>query len=180
MKVIIFLLTIFLISCPGQPPHLTEQSPQNTQVEQVEQSAQSAQAEEPALTLIECIAAALEDFYSVIPQGTIIGLIGISSPDEFEADFVQEQLLFNLVQSRRYRVVERRDLENIFREQNFQYSGYVDDDTMVSIGRMAGAEVVISGSIGPFASLRYLNLRVLDVESGIILAASSRSFIPVF
>jgi len=170
MKVTLLLLIIFLASCPSNPPPMIEQEEQIIQSVQIEHT----------LNLMECIAAALEDFYSVIPQGTIIGLIGISSPDEFEADFVQEQLIFNLVQSRRYRVVERRDMEIIFGEQNFQYSGYVDDDTMVSIGRMAGAGVVISGTIGPFASLRYLNLRALDVESGIILAASSRSFIPVF
>jgi hypothetical protein len=46
----------------------------------------------------------------------------------------------------------------------------------VSIGRLIGAAVVITGSISPYGTMKYLRLRALDVETGEIRAMSSRSY----
>ena len=128
--------------------------------------------------LIESIFKAQGDLGAGIPQGSILGVIGISSQDENEAWFAEEQLIYFLVQGGLYRVVERRELDIIRREQNFHLSGEVDDETAVFIGRLAGAGIVITGTILPYGSVKYLNLRALDVESAQILAVSSRPFIP--
>ena len=63
----------------------------------------------------------------------------------------------------------------ILAEQNFQLSGYVDDDSAVSIGKFLGATVVITGSISGTGSRKRLILRALDVQTAEILAMSSVS-----
>jgi hypothetical protein len=132
------------------------------------------------LTLIDCIYKSTADISAVLPQGLVLGVIKISSSDESEAEFAEEQLIFCLVQTGKYRIVERKDLEIIRREQNFQLSGDVDDATAVSIGRMAGAKIVITGTILPYGAGKYLNIRALDVETAQIQAASSRFFTSLF
>ena len=184
MRISFFSVLIFA-ACAGTrtytPPHLD--LPANE-----EPTALSAVAEEPArpsdtgisANLIDCIFKSQADLSAGIPPGTTIGVIKIYSNNEGEAEFAEEQLIFFLVQSGKYRVVERRDLDIIRREQNFQLSGDVDDETAVSIGRMAGAQIVITGSILPFGPVRFLNLRALDVETAQIRAASSRAFSSFF
>ncbi|MDR0997984.1 MAG: CsgG/HfaB family protein, partial [Treponema sp.] len=93
-----------------------------------------------------------------------------------EGEFAVEELILFLVNSKRYSVVDRRSLDLIREEQNFQLSGEVDDDTAVSIGHLTGAEIVITGSISPYDAAKYLRLKALDVETGQIRAMSSRRF----
>jgi curli biogenesis system outer membrane secretion channel CsgG len=131
-------------------------------------------------TLIQCINKSTADLSAALPQGLVLGVIKISSSDEAEAEFAEEQLIFCLVQTGKYRIVERKDLDIIRREQNFQLSGDVDDATAVSIGRMAGAKIVITGTILPYGAGKYLNVRALDVETAQIQAASSRFYSSLF
>ncbi len=96
-----------------------------------------------------------------------------------------------LINSNRFRVFERRKLDTLVQEQNFQHvSGLVDPETAVQLGKMIGANLVITGSItglsrgggggfniGPVslgsASTRVtLTVRIVDVTTGEILYSS--------
>ena len=127
-------------------------------------------------TLIDCLYKASSDLAAALPEGTILAVIQITSADPGEGYFAEEQLIYFLVGNGKHRLVERRELDAIRREQHFQLSGDVDDETAVSIGRMAGAGIVITGTILPYGTGKYLNLRALDVETAQIRAASSRPF----
>jgi len=93
-----------------------------------------------------------------------------------------------LINSNRFRVFERRKLETLIQEQDFQhFSGLVDPETAVQLGKMIGANFVVTGSItglscgggegfklGPVtvgsASTRVtLTVRIVDVTTGEIL-----------
>jgi hypothetical protein len=117
-----------------------------------------------------------EELSGSIPGRASVAVISIASPDPVEGEFALEELTFFLVNSKKYSVVDRRNLDLIRAEQNFQLSGEVDDDTAVSIGRLIGATVVITGSISPYNEAKYLRLKALDVETGLIRAMSSRRF----
>jgi hypothetical protein len=190
------LLAIFLAlsACEGTPDSnaVAETAPQliHEDSEAVEQAAYSTEPSSGATstmrdsplvteasdTLIECISKSAIALTANIPQGTIMAVIQITSQDAFEAEFAEEQLIFVLVLNGKHRIVERKDLDVIRGEQNFHLSGDVDDNTAVSIGKMAGAGIVITGTILPYGEGRYLNLRALDVETAQIRAASSRLF----
>jgi hypothetical protein len=131
-------------------------------------------------TLIECISKSTSDLSAALPTGLVLGVIKITSSDGGEAEFAEEQLIFCLVQTGKYRIVERKDLDIIRREQNLHISGEVDDATAVSIGRMAGAKIVITGTILPYGAGKYLSIKALDVETAQIQAASSRFFSSTF
>ena len=134
----------------------------------------------PPDSLIECVNKVTADLAAALPLSAILGVIKISSADPNEGEFAGEQLIFCLVQAGKFRIVERRELDVIRTEQNFQLSGDVDDETAVSIGRMAGAGIVITGTILPYGSDKHLTVRALDVESSQIRAVSSRPFIGDF
>jgi hypothetical protein len=75
--------------------------------------------------------------------------------------------------SDRISVIERQMIDLILKEQNFQLSGNVSDNDIVSIGNLAGANViVITGIIGQKATRR-LTVRVLDIKTGSIIMQSS-------
>jgi hypothetical protein len=67
-------------------------------------------------------------------------------------------------------VVDRRNLDTLKQELNFQYSGEVSDETAVSIGRRLGAQCIISGYVEPFGDSYRLLIRAIDVQTAQIKA----------
>jgi curli biogenesis system outer membrane secretion channel CsgG len=177
VKCTLFLAFLVLAACEGMPDSSAVLEPVPPIIHEDREPAQQLNLETGENdTLIECINKSAVALTANIPQGTIMAVIQITSQDAFEAEFAEEQLIFVLVLNGKYRIVERKDLDLIRGEQNFHLSGEVDDNTAVSIGKMAGAGIVITGTILPYGTGRYLNLRALDVETAQIRAASSRSF----
>jgi curli biogenesis system outer membrane secretion channel CsgG len=130
----------------------------------------------PAASLTEALYQSYEELSGNIPARVSVAVIGVASADPAEGEFALEELTLFLVNSRKYSIVDRRSLDLIRAEQNFQLSGEVDDDTAVSIGHLTGAAVVITGSISPYDTAKYLRLKALDVETGEIRAMASRRF----
>jgi hypothetical protein len=128
------------------------------------------------LSLVEALCQSYKELSGDIPESSSIAVISIASAGPEEGEFAVEELILFLVSSKKYSIVDRRSLELVREEQNFQLSGEVDDDTAVSIGHLTGAEIVITGSISPYGAAKYLRLKALDVETGQIRAMSSRRF----
>jgi TolB-like protein len=111
-----------------------------------------------------------------MPQNAIIAIVNISyanNRDQSDANFIIEELSVLMVNSKKFKVVDRQTLDTIRKEQNFQMSGEVGDDSAVSIGKFLGANVVITGSITGTGSQRRLRLRALDVLTAQVLAMTS-------
>lgn len=86
---------------------------------------------------------------------------------------VAEWLITALVQEGRFDVIERRLLEQVLKEQNLGASGVVDAKSASKIGKVLGARIVISGSVIKLSKFTEVNARLIDVETGSILAAES-------
>ena len=110
-----------------------------------------------------------------VQQGNNIAITNFSSDDRSQSDFVTNELEFVLLKAN-LSLVDRSQLDVIRREQNLQLSGDVADDQIVSIGRFAGARLIITGSITGSDSTRRLRLRLLDTETGHIITAASERF----
>jgi hypothetical protein len=108
-----------------------------------------------------------------IPEGSRVALINIASNDGDEGVYYADELAVMFVNARRYTMVDRASIDVVLGEQNFQMSGYVDDDSAVSIGKFLGATVVITGSINGSGARKRLVLKALDVRTAEILAMSS-------
>jgi curli biogenesis system outer membrane secretion channel CsgG len=67
---------------------------------------------------------------------------------------LREMLVTALVESGRFIVLEREELESIFREQKLGISGAVTPRTAADIGKMIGAQVLVKGVITEFQESR--------------------------
>lgn len=86
---------------------------------------------------------------------------------------VAEWLITALVRDGRFEVIERRLLEKILTEQKLGLSGIVDESSASKLGLMLGAKVVISGSVMSLKGQIEVNARIIDVQSGSVIAAEN-------
>ena len=94
-----------------------------------------------------------------------IALINFNAPSVQFSDYVLDELTANLVYSRCLIVVDRKEIDLIRRELDFQYSGDVDDNSMQELGRMLGAQFIVSGSLIDIGGVYRIVIRVLNVET---------------
>jgi len=85
------------------------------------------------------------------------------------ADYAVEDLEYYLVNAG-FRLVDRQQIERIRNEQNFQFSGEVDDSSAVNIGKLSGANVVVTISVSYADGSGRLTLKALDVQTAEIIA----------
>jgi TolB-like protein len=108
-----------------------------------------------------------------IPVNSKIAIVNIASDNNVDSNFILEELTLAFVNAKRFTIVDRQTLNIIREELNFQLSGEVSDETVVSIGKFTGADVVITGTVSGNGEMRRLRLRALDVETAQILAMSA-------
>lgn len=65
-------------------------------------------------------------------------------------DGMADQMATALFNSNRFIVLERRQIKDVLKEQNFGASGRVRKDTAAAIGEIEGAELIITGAVTEF------------------------------
>ena len=105
-------------------------------------------------------------------HGDTIALSKIASPQIELSDFLNDEFINRFNNNGNLVVVVRgRALESINEEQQFQLSGMVSDASAVGIGRFLGAKVVLTGDLVRFANFTQLSIRVVEVETAILIAS---------
>jgi len=88
---------------------------------------------------------------------------------------ISDKLRADLMATGGYVVMERGKMEDIMKEQGFQLSGAVDDESkMLELGKMLGVKLMVAGSIGKLGKLTLINLRMIDIETGKIVKTVSQ------
>lgn len=90
-----------------------------------------------------------------------------------DAAVITDLLRSELVKTRKFNVLERGNMEKILAEQAFQQTGCTSDDCAVKLGKMLNCQRMVSGSLGKLAAEYYLNVRVVDIETGRVLWSDS-------
>lgn len=98
-----------------------------------------------------------------------VAVLDIASENAELGVFATEDIILNLVKTRKFRVVDRDSIETILKEHKFQYSGVVNDETAVSIGKFIGAAAIITGVIHQRQARINFSLKILDVETAEII-----------
>ena len=104
----------------------------------------------------------------VLSQGTKVAVLNFSSPSEAFSDHVIEELTGKLVIGRKVTIVDRRNLALITSEMHLQLSGDVSDESAQAIGRMLGAQSIVSGSLTNMGTFYRFRVRVINVETAAI------------
>ncbi|MDR0584630.1 MAG: CsgG/HfaB family protein [Treponema sp.] len=110
-----------------------------------------------------------------IPARARIAIVYVSADDSDVAEFIAGELEFIMVEQG-MTLIDRSQLDRIRREQNLQMSGEIDDDQAVSIGKIAGASIIITGAVTGSGSLRRLRLRALDTQTAQVLSVASERY----
>ena len=107
-----------------------------------------------------------------VSKNSVIAIVYITAQDKGIIIYISSELEFILVKEG-YIIANRSQLDLLRNEQNFQLSGEVDDASAVSIGKILGANVIITGQLEGIGNLRRLRLRVLNVETGQVIGVAS-------
>jgi hypothetical protein len=91
-----------------------------------------------------------------------------------ELSTLTSRLRSELFRSGCYTILERAEMNEILAEQAFQQSGCTSTQCMVEAGRLLSVRYMVGGNIGRVGPLHSLDLRMIDVESGIITATASQ------
>lgn len=84
---------------------------------------------------------------------------------------VTNEMINELVNLRRFKVIERSAIDQIVAEQKMQASGFVDDKTAVKLGKIAGADALVIGTVSRNGESIKISARLVDVETAETLIA---------
>jgi len=120
--------------------------------------------------LDDAIALSAKKFESSLASGSRIAVVNCVSRSVKLSSYVLQEMIVNLVNTGKFTVVEREDLDIVNKELQFQLSGDVSDESAQSIGKMLGAQVIITCALDDTSVLR---VKAIAVETARILAAFS-------
>lgn len=89
------------------------------------------------------------------------------------SDHLVEELTTKLVNDGKVTVAERAQLDKVMRELKLQSSGQVSDSTAKQLGQLLGVDAVLVGKYTDFGNEVRVNERIIDTQSGQVLAATS-------
>ncbi len=116
----------------------------------------------------------LSDYSSYkIENNTPLGVLPISSKDSsfhLDSEYFTEQLIFSLSENKTFKLTERADLQKIMEELGLQLYGFVDESNTSKVGKLIGAEMLLSGNLYSKNKDYEIFIKLLRVETGEILA----------
>jgi hypothetical protein len=115
---------------------------------------------------------AAEQTLKNVPRGSKIAIVYITAQDRNTTDYIAGELEYIWVNDG-FTIIDRSQLDRLRREQNFQMSGEVDDETAVSIGKFSGANIIVTGRVDGEGNLRRLRLRALDTQTAQVAGVAS-------
>jgi TolB-like protein len=130
-----------------------------------------AVAYEEMQNLDNCILNGTQYLISRMPDNSKIAVVNIESQNKNVSNYVIDTICMYLTNEDKFIVIERSDIAIIQNEQHFQSSGFVSDETAVSIGKQIGTQYIISGSILPLGQKYSLKLKVTNIETAQIIGA---------
>ena len=88
--------------------------------------------------------------------------------------YVQEDITTALVNSGQFNVVERLKLKSVLDELKLTQLGLTDPAGAKQVGKLLGADVILTGTLAATGEEWNVNLRLINTESGLITSAFNR------
>jgi len=101
--------------------------------------------------------------------GTRVALVNFTSPSQVFSEYVLDQLSGVLVNNGKLIVVDRANLDRIRQELGFNASGEVSDASAQEIGRMLGAQAVVTGTYTVIGDLQHAMFKTIVTETAAIV-----------
>jgi hypothetical protein len=116
------------------------------------------------------------DYASIrIPAAVPTGALPIApqaDAQKLEAEYFSEQLVLSLARNGTFAAVERKDLQSVLKELELQMSGITDEANAAKVGKVMGAQMLLTGRLFDRADAYEIFLKLLRVETGEILSVT--------
>jgi len=109
-----------------------------------------------------------------LAKGIKIIFLNFQSNCPAVSEYIIDGLIENTVNDGMFKAVDRQNLTLIQQEMNFQLSGEVSDESAQEIGKLLGAQTIVSGAITPIGSSYRLRVRAISVQSAEIQGQFNR------
>lgn len=90
-----------------------------------------------------------------------------------DVEMIRQQIITQLVNSNRHKVVSRQRLEELLSEHRLSLSGTIDESSATEIGQLIGVEGFIDGYASIENERFILSLNLVETKSGVILWANT-------
>jgi tetratricopeptide (TPR) repeat protein len=117
-------------------------------------------------SLDEAIEQSAVEVIEELAAGTRVAIVAFSSEHDNLSNYIMDELTGELVDGS-LEVADRRNLEYVYNELNFQMSGDVSDETAISIGKFLGVRYVITGQLVKAGDRYRYRLSGINVETAV-------------
>ena len=93
-----------------------------------------------------------------------------------EVELFVDFMTSHIVETGRYRVLDRSQRQAILQEIEFSASDCSDESCQLEIGRLLAANQIIVGSLGRIGGQYILNIKLLDVQTGEAMNSTSKVY----
>jgi len=108
------------------------------------------------------------------PQVAVLDTILAVGMDKTVAAPITDKIIEELVNSGKYTVIDRANVEQVLREKEFQLSsGVVKNEEVRQAGEYLGADLVIASNASRVGSTYVISAKMIDVVTGEIVAQAS-------
>jgi WD40 repeat protein len=109
-----------------------------------------------------------------LPGGIKLVFLNFQSEWPGLSEYVIDGLIENTVNDGRFTAVDRKNIALIQQEMNFQLSGEVSDESAQAIGKLLGAQTIVSGAISRLGNYYRLRVQAIGVETAEIQGQFNR------
>jgi TolB-like protein len=106
-----------------------------------------------------------------IQRVAVLPFITGGDGDSREGWNIAEKLVTPLVRTGKVQAIERQLIEKIMGEQRLGRTGALDDSGLLAFGKISSAQGIVTGSYIPRGREVVINARLIDAETGLIIAA---------
>ena len=104
-------------------------------------------------------------------QGKKVAVLPFAVKGNFDtlyAEVALDNFTTELIKSNTYKIVERPQLDKAMKDLKFQSGSAIDESIAMEIGKNTGAKIVVIGEITALTGQTIVNIRSINVDSGII------------
>ena len=106
-----------------------------------------------------------------VPTGKKVAVLPFAVKGNFDtlyAEVALDNFTTELIKSNTYKIVERPQLDKVMKQLKFQIGSDIDESIAMEIGKNTGAKIVVIGEITALTGQTIVNIRGINVDSGII------------
>lgn len=92
------------------------------------------------------------------------------------SEYIQAELTAKATESGTVKIVTRAHMDRVNKELNYQLSGFVSDETALSICRRLGAQTIVFGQLKELDNKYNLQVKMIEVESAAYLLFRTYKF----